>query len=355
LVRLAGFDIFIHWSWLLIFALVTWSLASGYLPDVYPDWSGTAYLLAAGVTSVIFFGSVLVHELSHSLEARRRGLSVGSITLFLLGGISSLTDEPKRARDEFWIAIVGPLTSFLLGALFAGAWFVAGGQGWEPIAAVAGYLAIINLSLGVFNLLPGFPLDGGRVLRSALWGASGNFLTATRRAAVAGIVSIVSGSISGLWTVMIGWFIWNAAGGSVEQGAIRRSLDGLTVAQVVSPAAAMLPPDLTLDRLGYALLVQTDDRPFFVGIEGGEPMGIITRAELLRIPHEAWGRTTVFRAMTPRERFVCIEAATPAADALLLTTEHDAPVLVVFQGRELLGIATRAALLQAVQARARGS
>lgn len=362
LARLAGFDVFIHWSWLFIFALVTWSLASGYLPNVYPDWSGAAYLLAAGVTSIFFFGSVLLHELSHSLEARRRGLSVGSITLFLLGGISALTDEPTRARDEFWIAIVGPLTSFALGALFAGAWFVTRGQGWEPVAAITGYLAFINVSLGVFNLLPGFPLDGGRVLRSALWGASGNLLTATRRAAAAGKVvavllvglglfTIVTGSIGGLWTVMIGWFIWNAADSSVEQGALRRSLDGLTVAQATIPAGALLPPELTLDRLGYALLVHTDERPFFVGIEGGEPMGMLTRAELIRIPHEAWGRTTVFRAMTPRERFVCIDAATPAADALQLITEHDLPALVVLQGREAAGTVTRTGLLQVMRSR----
>jgi CBS domain-containing protein len=153
---------------------------------------------------------------------------------------------------------------------------------------------------------------------------------------------------------MIGWFIWNAAGSSIEQGAIRRTLDGVTVAQATTPAGTMLPPDLTLDKLGYALLVQTDDRPFFVGIEGGEPMGMLTRAELIRIPHEAWSRTTVFRAMTPRERFVYIDAATPASTALQLMTEQNVPALVVLQGREALGTVTRAALLRALQTRARG-
>src|SRR5215216_7084 len=223
LLRLFGIAVYIHWSWLIIALLSTWSLATDYPPDTYPGWTAQQRWLAGAITSLLFFGSVLAHELSHSVVARRRGVPVRNITLFIFGGVSALDGEPRGARDEFWIAIVGPLTSFAAGALFAAIWLVARAQDVTGVAAVAGYLAYINVAVGIFNLLPGFPLDGGRVLRSLVWGANRDMLAATRVAANAGrlvaalliglgILSLFGqGGFGGVWFIFIGWFLWNAA------------------------------------------------------------------------------------------------------------------------------------------------
>src|SRR3990172_3522882 len=186
--RIAGIDIRVHWSWFAIFFLLTWWLAEGFFADVYEDWTAAQAWTASVITTLFFFGSILLHELSHSLMAQRLGLPVSSITLFIFGVVSSLTEEPSSARQEFQVAIVGPLTSFALGAVFGvitlGGWLLADGDS----TAIAEYLAFINIAVGVFNMLPGFPLDGGRVLRSALWAGSHNMLRATRWAATAGTI-----------------------------------------------------------------------------------------------------------------------------------------------------------------------
>jgi len=363
LLRLFGFDILIHWSWLIIATLFTWSLAIGYLPDVYPAWDAGQRWVAAAITSLLFFSSVLVHELSHSVVARRRGLPVTSITLFVFGGVSSLGGEPRSAREEFWIAVVGPLTSFALAVLFGAVWLVARDQDVPAIAAVTGYLAFINVALGVFNLLPGFPLDGGRVLRSALWGAGGNMLAATRTAATVGkvvagvligvgLLSVFSGMFGGLWTAVIGWFLWNAADSSYQQLLVVNSLQGLTAGALAQRSDLRVPPDLTLQQFAEQYLLTHQQRAFFVGPEGGEAQGMITLTDLSRAPREAWGRTSVFRAMTPRERLITVTPRTPAAEALQMMAEHNVNQLPIVDGRDVTGLLTRAALIRAIQYRA---
>jgi Zn-dependent protease len=360
LLRIFGFDILIHWSWLIIATLFTWSLATGYLPDVYPEWSAERRWLAAAVTAVLFFSSVLIHELSHSVVARRRGLKVASITLFVFGGVSSLGSEPRSAREEFWIAIAGPLTSFLLAAIFAGIWLLARAGDALVITAVTGYLAYINLALGIFNLLPGFPLDGGRVLRSIVWGVKGNMLAATRTAANAGkvvaailigigLLAVVAGQFGGLWTAVIGWFLWNAADSSYQQQLLQNSLQGLTAASLTQPGGMYVPPDLTVQQFADEYLLTHQQRAFFVGLEGGDPLGLITLSDLQKAPREEWGRTTVFRAMTPRERLITVTSRTPAVEALQLMAEHDIHQLPVLNGRDVQGLLTRAALIRAIQ------
>lgn len=363
LVRLLGFDILIHWSWLVIATLFTWSLATGYLPDVYPAWSAERRWIVAAVTSVLFFSSVLVHELSHSVVARARGLAVSSITLFLFGGVSSLGSEPRSARDEFWIAVVGPLTSFAIGAVAAGIWLLARDQDAAVVAAIAGYLAYINVAVGIFNLLPGFPLDGGRVLRSAVWAAKGNMLAATRTAANAGrvvaaimiglgILMVFTGGLGGLWLAVIGWFLWNAAENSYQQLLLQNSLHGLTAGMLAGPATIRVPPDITLRQFAEDYLLAHNQRAFFVGVDGGDALGLITLSDLHKYPRDQWEATSVFRAMTPKERMITVTPRTPAIEALQSMAEHNINQLPVVSGRDVLGLLTRAALIRAIQFRA---
>ena len=204
--RVAGIDIFVHWSWLIVFALLTASLAEGLFLNDYPSWSWEQGWLAGAATSLVVFGCVLVHELSHSIIARRRGMDVSSITLFIFGGVSTLKDEPRGPGEEFVIAAVGPMTSFVLGGLFGlGALVLNGGLG-----SAASYLAFINVVLGGFNLLPGFPLDGGRVLRAAAWARSHDFLKATHIAAATGTVVAYMLMIGGLVALVLGGVLLSA-------------------------------------------------------------------------------------------------------------------------------------------------
>jgi Zn-dependent protease len=363
LVRLLGFDILIHWSWLIIFTLFTWSLATGYLPSVYPEWSAERRWIAAAITSALFFGSILVHELSHSIVARARGLGVSSITLFLFGGVSSLGGEPRSARDEFWIAVVGPLTSFAIGAVAAGVWLLTRDGDATVVAAISGYLAYINVAVGIFNLLPGFPLDGGRVLRSAVWAANHNMLAATRIAANAGrvvaaimigvgLLMVFTGGLGGLWLAVIGWFLWNAAESSYQQLLLQNSLQGLTAGMLAGPATMRVPPDITLRQFAEDYLLAHNQRAFFVGVEGGDAIGLITLSDLHKHPRDQWDQISVFRAMTPKERLITVTPRTPAIEALQSMAEHNINQLPVVSGRDVEGLLTRAALIRAIQFRA---
>jgi Zn-dependent protease len=180
--KIGGIEVFVHWSWLFVFVLITWSFATGILDHFYPEWSAGQRWLVGAIVSLVFFLSLLLHELAHSLLARRRGIDVRDITLFFLGGVSSLKGEPQTAQDEFAIAAVGPLTSLLLGALFGAGWAIL--RLWSAgLAGISAQLAIINVILAAFNMLPGYPLDGGRVLRSLIWRHNKNLLAATRSAA----------------------------------------------------------------------------------------------------------------------------------------------------------------------------
>ena len=223
--RIGGVSVNIHVSWILIFVLVTWTLAGSYFPRNHPNWPLSLYWTVGLAASVLFFASVLAHELAHSFVARARGLPVHDITLFIFGGVAQLEEEPETPATEFLMALVGPFTSIVLGACFGVVWLTASGVS-EPLAALGFYLAVNNVWLGMFNLIPGFPLDGGRVLRSILWQVTGNLQRATRWATLvgqaiaylfilAGVWRIFTGDwVGGLWIAFIGWFLDNAASSS---------------------------------------------------------------------------------------------------------------------------------------------
>ena len=363
LLSVFGFEIRIHASWIIILALVTWTLATSYLPSVYADWSTLGYWLVGLITALFFFASILVHELSHSLVARHRGIPVESITLFLFGGVSALSSEPRSAKDEFAISIVGPLTSFVLAAIFAVVWFGVRNISFRPLDAVVGYLAYINAAVGVFNLVPGFPLDGGRVLRSVVWRISGNMLTATRIAsragqgvaillALAGFWTILQNDlIGGVWLIFIAWFLWDAAGASYKQVRIAAELGGLSVGPLADLTPPHVPPGFSLRQLADAVPLLGGRRTFLVEDDAGEVEGVVTLADLQKAPEEAWAGTPVRQVMTPRSRLLAIGPQTGALAALRLMNERGLDHLVVLSENHPAGLITRAAIELVLQQR----
>jgi Zn-dependent protease/CBS domain-containing protein len=307
--RIGGIAINIHVSWILIFILVTWTLAGSYFPLNYPNWSLTLYWTVGLTTSILFFVSVLLHELAHSFVARARGLPVHDITLFIFGGVAQIGEEPQTPGTEFVMALVGPLSSIVLGALFGAVWLLASPIN-EPLAALGAYLAWINVILGFFNMIPGFPLDGGRVLRSILWQATGSLQRATRWASLvgqavaylfilAGIWMIFTGDwVGGLWIAFIGWFLDNAASSSYRQLTVRNLLAGHKVREVMSRECPEVNAGLTLDRLVSEHMLPTGTRCFPV-VEGGLLRGLLTLHNIRGVPQERWSMTTVEQVMTP--------------------------------------------------------
>jgi Zn-dependent protease/CBS domain-containing protein len=365
--RIAGIDILIHWSWLAIFALLTWWLATGFYGEVdrYDHWSGAERWVAAAVTTVLFFLSVLLHELSHSLTAKRFGLPVASITLFIFGGVSSLTEEPANAKQEFIVAIVGPGTSFLLGIIAGIIAVVCYMQDAEDtlVGAIAEYLAIINVAVGIFNMLPGYPLDGGRVLRSVLWARSRNMLKATRWASSAGsfisfglialgVISMLAGNfVGGAWFVVIGWFLRNQSEQAYQQLVLKNTLEGATVSEMVNRGYESAAPDVPLADIVHEYMIGRGQR-FVPIVVAGDLLGVVTMTDLQKVPRDQWPATSAYRAMTPHEKLHIVEPQDSLTRALELMAEHDVHQLpVVNRQRDFLGFVTRSDVLRLIQIR----
>jgi Zn-dependent protease/CBS domain-containing protein len=362
--RIAGIDINIHWSWFAVFALLTWWLAEGFYGPVYEEWTTAQAWTVAVISTIIFFASVLLHELSHSLMAQRLGLPVHHITLFIFGGVSALAAEPKSAGEEFKIAIVGPLTSFAIGGFFVGislAGYAADASG-SPVFAMSQYLAFINIAVGVFNLLPGFPLDGGRVLRAALWSRSNNLLKATRWASHAGsalsfglislgVLAILVGNlIGGVWFIVIGWFLRNASESSYQQQLFRSTLEGAKVREMVNQSHADAPPDISVQDVVARYILPRSQRCIPV-MAGSELLGLFTMSDLRKLPQEEWAATSVFRVMTPREKLHVVRPDDDLTTALEMMVQHDVHQLPVMDGHDFLGFITRADVMRLVQVR----
>jgi Zn-dependent protease/predicted transcriptional regulator len=358
--RIAGITIGIHYTWLFAFFLVTWSLADGFLPANYPGWALQTYWSIGAVTALLLFVSVLIHELSHSFVARARGIGVDSITLFIFGGVSNLTTESEQPRDEFLIAVVGPLTSFVLAGLawLAGLAFAAGDG---ALGAMLSYLTTINLMLGIFNLVPGFPLDGGRVLRSIVWGVTGSVRRATEIASFVGqgvgfllifwgVGRIFSGDfLGGLWTGFIGWFLNGAAEATRHAVAVRESLRGVSVATLMDPNPTVVAPWVSVGDFVFEHVLRRGDRAALV-VDDGRLIGIVSIIDIKRVPQEQWAVTPLRQIMTPAP-LKTIAPETDLSSALGLLVEGELNQLpVVNQGR-LVGMLTRANVLQFLQLR----
>jgi Zn-dependent protease len=359
--RIAGIDIGIHYTWLFAFALIAWSLAVGFFPSTFSGFDAATYWLLGILGALGLFVSVLVHELSHSLVALARGMKVHSITLFIFGGVSNLQGEAEEPKDEFLVSVVGPVSSFVLAILF---WALQRpfSTTVSPIGAVLGYLAFVNLMLGAFNLVPGFPLDGGRVLRSLVWGATGSMRRATQVASYAGqavafllifwgLSRMFGGDfLGGLWTAFIGWFLNNAAESTRQQQIIEEHLRGIRVTQVMDPQPPVVAPGLSVHDFVFDHVLQRGERAVLVS-QAGRLAGIASITDAKRVPQSAWSSTPVGQIMT-RAPLRTVPATADLSVALKLLTEsslHQAPVLD--DDGTVLGMLTRADILRFLQYR----
>jgi Zn-dependent protease/CBS domain-containing protein len=356
--RLAGIDIIVHWSWLVIFFFLAWSLAEGLFLHDYPSWTRSQAWLAGAITSLMVFASVLIHELSHSLVARRQGINVSSITLFIFGGVSSLTEEPRDPRQEFTIAAVGPATSLLLAGLFAiGGLVFRGGIGTASF-----YLAFINAVLGAFNLLPGFPLDGGRILRAAAWARDKNLVQATRVASTSGTVIayvlmaggllllLFSGILSGLWFILIGWFLLSQAKASYEQVVTRDVLQDVPVNAATSLDFHPVSPELNLDAFVSDYVLRFHQRTYPVA-EGGDIRGLVSLVDLKKYPRDEWPSRRVSDVMTPRDLLHVVSPSDSLATVAELLARGGFHQLPVMSNGHFIGFVTRAGIIRLIQTR----
>jgi Zn-dependent protease/predicted transcriptional regulator len=348
---IAGIDIRLHYTWLLAFFLIAWSLALGYFPMSAQELGPLTYWVLGVVAALLLFASVLVHELAHSLVAGWRGLRVDNITLFIFGGVSSISREATTARDEFLIAVVGPLTSLLLAGLFGAIGILlppasAGG-------ALAGYLAYTNLLLGLFNIVPGFPLDGGRVLRSIVWGLTGNMSGARQIAAAVGqavafvligwgVLRVLSGDVfGGLWIAFIGWFLNSGAEASRHE---EPALTGVAVSRVMDASPEQVAPELPVREFVLEHVFRRGQRALPV-VQDGRLVGIVSVTDAKHLGQEAWATTAVGEVMT-RMPLKTLSPDASLAAALQLMVENGVHQLPIVQDQVLVGMLSRAEVMR---------
>jgi Zn-dependent protease len=348
--RILGIPIQLDLSWFLVFALITWTLAVGYFPATFKNWPTAEYWIVGAVTAVFFFASVLVHELSHSMVARRYHIEVRGITLFIFGGVSQIAGNPPSAGAELLIAVAGPLTSFALAGVFAllGRAFT----GVEPLLAPARYLATINVLLGAFNLIPGFPLDGGRVFRSILWGTTHDLRRATRIAGTVGqfiaflfilfgVYQLFTGNIAnGLWIAFIGWFLQSAAVSEVQQQRLHDLLAGHTVSQAMHTDCATAPAGLTLQELIDHHILEGGKR-CLVLTTGDQVAGLLTLHHIRETPREQWPVLTAAQVMTPFSQVKKVEPNVELVEALQQMDRDGVNQLPVMADDRLVGMLSR--------------
>jgi Zn-dependent protease len=359
--RIWGIPISVHVSWLLVFALVAGSLAAGYFPERHAGWGAATRWTLGALTSLAFFASVLVHELGHSRVALRYGIPIRGITLFVFGGVAQIAREPDSPGAEFRIAIAGPLTSLALAALFGGVGIVGGSVALVSVPAL--WLARINLAVALFNLLPGFPLDGGRVLRAAVWAWTGSFDRANRTAAAAGevlaIVLIGVGALraiggdvaGGIWMALIGWFLQSAVAAGRAQAALRELLRGATVSQAMARDCPSVAPDLTLERLVRDEVLGAGRRCFVVA-EDGHLRGLLTLHEVKGVPREQWSRAKVEEVMQPAQALAVVGPEEALLEALEKMDDAKVAQLPVVDNGHWLGMLDREHILHYMRVRA---
>ncbi len=358
---IAGIDIYINPSWFIVIVFLTISLAIGWFPSLVPGYTTAAYVFLGLLASLLLFVSVLLHELAHSLVARARGLPVKSIVLFIFGGVSNIEQEPERPGVEFQMAFVGPLVSLLIGGLAFLVLYLLGGSR-SPLGAVFTYLAASNVLLGIFNLIPGFPLDGGRVLRSIIWKITGDFRRATRIATIVGEVIaylLIMGGIllfftgntfSGIWIGFTGWFLLSAAQSSNAQVAFDTAFRGVVVSQVMDTHVETAPANISVQRLVDEYFLPHALHSAFV-MQGERFAGIITLNEVRHIVREEWSKTVVGLVMTPVERFQVAKPQQPIGDALKLMVAQKMNELPVVEDGQLVGVLSREGIVHYIEVR----
>jgi Zn-dependent protease/CBS domain-containing protein len=369
--RVLGVQIGLHYSWLIIALLITLSLAA-HFQAANPAWGGGVIWATAIVTGLLFFAALIAHELSHAAVAKARGLPVRSITLFALGGVAQIEKEAADAKTEFWMGIVGPITSAVIGFLLLG---IAMALGWTPLSgttlpapdtpllAMLVWLGYINISLAVFNMIPGFPLDGGRVLRAIVWRVTGDTDRATRIAAQVGqlvalgfiglgLLRFFGGAgVGGLWIAFIGWFLLDAARASFAQVGLAGALRGVRAGDVMERDCPVVDGRLNLQTLTDEYVLRTGRRCYPV-VENGRVVGLITLHEIKQVERARWPYVTVDGAMRPLEQLRTIAPETPLTEALEVMGRDDLNQLPVVREGRFEGVVGRSQVLRLLQTRA---
>ena len=359
LFKLLGFEVRVDWSWIIIAILITWSLSKGLFPYYYKGLSTQTYWWMGIIGAAGLFVSIIVHEFSHSLVARRYGLPMKGITLFIFGGVAEMTEEPPSARAEFMMALAGPLSSILIALIFYGI-HAAGKQAGlaEPITGVMGYLGWINAILAGFNLLPAFPLDGGRVLRSILWGMKKNLRWATYVSSkigsgfgilliVLGVIQVFRGNfVGGMWWFLIGMFLQGAARASYQQLLTRRALEGEPVSRFMKTDAVTVPPSISIEHLVEDYIYKYHFKMFPVVEDHDRLLGCVTTKQIKEIPREEWSRRSVGDVASQCSDENTIEPQADAMKAVAIMNRTGNSRLMVVEGGRLIGIIALKDLLE---------
>ncbi len=350
LFQLFGFEVSIDATWIVLAILIAWSLSTGYFPFKYQDLSTRQYWVMGVIGALGLFVSIVAHEFCHSLVARRTGMPMKGITLFIFGGVAEMTAEPPSARNEFLIAVAGPISSFVMAAIFYALNRLGETAGWSTaISGIMGYLGMINVILAVFNLVPAFPLDGGRILRAALWAWKGNLRWATRIASLfgegfglvliaLGVLRVLGGLfVGGMWFFLIGLFIRSAAKMSYQQLLTRRALEGESLQRFMNRDPVTVSPAISLDHLVEDYIYRYHHKLFPV-VDGDRLIGCITTRQVKQIPRDRWSGTTVGEAAEKCSDENTIEPETDAVKALARMHRNSAGRLMVVRNGQLLGI-----------------
>jgi Zn-dependent protease/CBS domain-containing protein len=348
--RINGIPIGFHPSWFIIFVFLTWSLANGYFADRAADLAFPGIWVLGLATSLMFFASVLAHELGHAFVALRNNIPVKSISLFFLGGVAEIEREPATPGEEFRIAIAGPIVSLALALGFNSLTQVIGD--FSYLGSAFSYLGRVNLLLGLFNLVPGFPMDGGRILRAVIWKLNGDFYQATRAASFTGqlvaygfiaygVFNAFTGNlVNGIWMGFLGMFLLNIAGGATARAKLQQKLDGIKVNQVMSCDYPSIPGETTLDQLVNSTLAYNSQGTFMV-VENERSPGILTLREIAAVPRHLWSRIKAREVMKSLENLVSISPETPVLAALEKMEAADLRLIPVVDGLQIKGILSR--------------
>jgi Zn-dependent protease/predicted transcriptional regulator len=363
LFKVFGIEIRLDYSWFIIFALFAYYFGFYYFPSYLPGLNKGLLALITIVTVIVFFISVLIHEMSHSLVARRRGTPVERITLFLFGGMAQIEKEPETPYSEFIMAIAGPVASFVLAGIFGVIWFFT--RDIRPMAIPVGYLAVINLVLGIFNMLPGYPLDGGRVLRSIIWKVTGNLKRATLIASTAGRVlgfMIIAGGIyfiftgnflNGIWLSFIGWFLQSSAQMGYRQLIIETSIKGIKVKDIINENIVYVLKDITLQGLvnDYFMKYRFGRFPVIEDEETQKLIGIISLHDIKEVPREEWPEVKAGDIVKPVSDSEKLSLSTSVSDAIKKMGKNNLSHLVVMSGGKLRGIITKSDVMRFINIR----
>jgi Zn-dependent protease/CBS domain-containing protein len=359
LFQLLGFEVRIDLSWFIIAALITWTLAVGVFPHYYKNLTTATYWWMGVAGALGLFFSVVFHELTHSVISRMRGLPMKGITLFIFGGVAEMREEPESAKTEFWMAIAGPISSAVLGIVFYGFYRLGAWGNWPiPVNGVLAYLGMINFILAAFNLVPAYPLDGGRVLRSALWKWKNNIRWATRVASqigsgfgialvVLGVINFIAGNlIGGVWWFLIGLFLRNASQMSYRQLLMRRALEGEPVRRFMKTDLVTVEPSISVQQLVEEYVYRHHHKMFPVVKDSDQLAGCITTKQIKEIPRDEWSHKKVGDIVTPCSEENTVQPGMDAMKALSIMNQNKASRLMVVDGKRLAGIVTLKDMLE---------